>query len=238
MNFPLLPVDWYLLREVTGNRYLLRSSTENALFITSTGHVYVSRWLITLVTIPLLDFVMIHWIRWNPFWKNSIVFGPFQVRSRKTTRRIYRVDGLVQWWTAALTQYDMIWYDMKMLPAQADVLICWASLWTLLFWCRALCSSYSHLINLHFLPSSSTSVSYLLLLLPHLLLLLFHLLFQFLVPLPLINSSVPSYYFFIFFIHPLLFSLSSFNSSWFSSFFSLFLTLLFLFLCFFFLRGF
>ena len=55
-------------------------------------------------------------------------------------------------------------------------------------------------------------------------------------PFPLINSSVPSYSFwtslFIFFIHPLLFSLSSFNSNWFSSFFSLFfiLTLLFLFL--------
>ena len=124
---------------------------------------------------------------------------------------------------------------MMMLPAQADMPICWASLWTLLFWWRVLCSSYFHFIHLHFLPSSSTSVSYLLL--PHLF-------FQFLVPFPLINSSVPSYSFwtspFHFFIYPLLFSLSSFNSNWFSSFFSLFfiLTLLFLSLCFSFFRGF
>ena len=51
---------WYL--QVTGNRYLPRGSNENALFITSTGNVdlSVSRWVITLVTIPLLEFVMIH----------------------------------------------------------------------------------------------------------------------------------------------------------------------------------
>ena len=59
-NFPLLPVDWYLFQVVTGNRYLPRSSTDKALFITSTGNVSVSRWVITLVTIPLLDLVMIH----------------------------------------------------------------------------------------------------------------------------------------------------------------------------------
>ena len=59
-NFPLLPVDWYVFQVVTGNRYLPRGSNENALFITSTGNVSVSRWVLTLVTIPLLDFVMIH----------------------------------------------------------------------------------------------------------------------------------------------------------------------------------
>ena len=59
-NFPLLPVDWYLFRVVTGNRYLLRGSNKNALFIISTGNVSVGRWVITLVTIPLLDFVMIY----------------------------------------------------------------------------------------------------------------------------------------------------------------------------------
>ena len=58
-NFPLLLVDWYLFRVVTGKRYLPRGSNENALFITSTGNVSVSRWVITLVTIPLLDFAMI-----------------------------------------------------------------------------------------------------------------------------------------------------------------------------------
>ena len=73
-NFPLLSVDLYLSRVVTGNRYLPRVSNENALFITSTSNVSVSRWVITLVTIPLLDFVMIHricWIQRNSFRNNS-----------------------------------------------------------------------------------------------------------------------------------------------------------------------
>ena len=59
-NFPLLSVDWYLFRVVSGNRYLPRDSNENTLYITCTGNASVSRWVIPLVTIPLLDFVMIH----------------------------------------------------------------------------------------------------------------------------------------------------------------------------------
>ena len=59
-NFPLLPVDWYLFPVVIGNRYIPRGSNETALYITSTGNVSVARWVIPLVTIPLLDFVMIH----------------------------------------------------------------------------------------------------------------------------------------------------------------------------------
>ena len=43
--FPPLPVDWYLFQVVTGIRYLPRGSNENALFITSTGSVSVSRWV-------------------------------------------------------------------------------------------------------------------------------------------------------------------------------------------------
>ena len=61
---------------VTGNKFLPRVSNENALLITSAGNVSVSRWIITLVTIPLLDLVMIHWIQriqWNSFKENSIV---------------------------------------------------------------------------------------------------------------------------------------------------------------------
>ena len=58
-NFPELPVDWYLFPVMSDKRYLPRSSNDNALYISSTGNVYVSRWLITLVTIPLLEFVMI-----------------------------------------------------------------------------------------------------------------------------------------------------------------------------------
>ena len=58
--FPLLFVGWYLLRVVIGNGYLSRDSNENTLYITSTGNVYVARWVIPLVTILLLDLVMIH----------------------------------------------------------------------------------------------------------------------------------------------------------------------------------
>ena len=59
-NFPLLSVGWYLFAVVNGNRYLPRGNNENALFITSTGNVFVASWLIPLVTVPLLDLVMIH----------------------------------------------------------------------------------------------------------------------------------------------------------------------------------
>ena len=59
-NFPLLPVDWYLFQVVTFNRYSPRDSNENAPFITSTSNVSVSSLVITLATISLLDFVMIH----------------------------------------------------------------------------------------------------------------------------------------------------------------------------------
>ena len=50
-NFPRLSVGWYLFRVVSGSKYLPRDSIENAPYI-----------LLALATIPLLDFVMIHWI--------------------------------------------------------------------------------------------------------------------------------------------------------------------------------
>ena len=59
-NFPLLSVVWYLFRVVSSNRYLPKVCNENALYITSIGNVFVSRWVIALVAIPLLDSVMIH----------------------------------------------------------------------------------------------------------------------------------------------------------------------------------
>ena len=59
-DFPLLSVGWYLFRVVAGNRNLLSGSNRNALYITSTGNVSVARWVIPLVTIPLLDLVTIH----------------------------------------------------------------------------------------------------------------------------------------------------------------------------------
>ena len=57
-NFPLLTVGWYLFPVVNGNRYLPGGSNENALFITSTGNVFLASWVIPLVTVPLLDLVM------------------------------------------------------------------------------------------------------------------------------------------------------------------------------------
>ena len=59
-NSPLLSVGRYLFGVVTGNRYLPRGSNGNALYITDTGNVLVARRVIHLVTIPLMDFVMIH----------------------------------------------------------------------------------------------------------------------------------------------------------------------------------
>ena len=50
-NFPLLTVGWHLFRVVSCNGYVPRSST---------GNVFVARWVIPFVTIPLLDLVMIH----------------------------------------------------------------------------------------------------------------------------------------------------------------------------------
>ena len=52
-NFPQLSVGWYLFRVVSGNRNLPRGSNENRLYITSTGNVFVARWVIPLVTIAL-----------------------------------------------------------------------------------------------------------------------------------------------------------------------------------------
>ena len=59
-NFPLLFVGRYLLRVVSGNRYLPRGSNENTLCITNTGNVSGARWVIPLVTILLLNLVKIH----------------------------------------------------------------------------------------------------------------------------------------------------------------------------------
>ena len=56
----LLFLDWYFFSLVTGNRYLRRGSNGNVLCITTTFNVFVGRWVMPLVTIPFLDFNMIH----------------------------------------------------------------------------------------------------------------------------------------------------------------------------------
>ena len=45
-DFPLLSVGWCLFRVVSGNRYLPRGSNENALYITGTGNVSITRGVI------------------------------------------------------------------------------------------------------------------------------------------------------------------------------------------------
>ena len=60
MEIPLLSLVCYMVNMVSDTRYLPRGSNENTLCITTTGYVFVNRWAIPLVTIPFLDFVMIH----------------------------------------------------------------------------------------------------------------------------------------------------------------------------------
>ena len=59
-NFSLLSVGWYLFTVVSGNRYLPQDSNENTLCITSPGNVYLTRWVMPMVTILLWDLIMIH----------------------------------------------------------------------------------------------------------------------------------------------------------------------------------
>ena len=59
-NFPLLSLGWFLFKVVIDSRYLLSWSNENAPYNTNPGNIFVASWVITLVTIPLSDLVMIH----------------------------------------------------------------------------------------------------------------------------------------------------------------------------------
>ena len=66
----------YDLWFTTENRYHPRDSNGNIFFTTTLRNVSVIRYGVPLVTILLLDFVLIHWIRhiqWNSFRKNSNV---------------------------------------------------------------------------------------------------------------------------------------------------------------------
>ena len=59
-KFPFLPLVWYLLNVVNGNRHQTRGRNGNGLSITTTGNVLVARWVLPLVTRPIFNFVMIH----------------------------------------------------------------------------------------------------------------------------------------------------------------------------------
>ena len=60
--FPLLSLGWYLFTVVHHNGYLTRDSNGNAHSVTMNGNASAASWVIPLVTIPCLEFVMIHCI--------------------------------------------------------------------------------------------------------------------------------------------------------------------------------
>ena len=51
---------WYQFDVVSNNSHQTRVSSGNTLSITTTGNVFVARWVLPLVTRPVLNFVMIH----------------------------------------------------------------------------------------------------------------------------------------------------------------------------------
>ena len=73
--FPLIPLVTYLLPLTTLNIYLTRDSNGNFFFTTTWRNISVVRYGVSLVTILLLDFFLIHriqWILWKLFRENSI----------------------------------------------------------------------------------------------------------------------------------------------------------------------
>ena len=63
-TFSLLSLGRYLLPLTTLNRYLSRHSNKNFIFTTSSKNITITKHGVFLVTIPILCFVMIHWIQW------------------------------------------------------------------------------------------------------------------------------------------------------------------------------
>ena len=73
--FSLLPPGRYLLPVTTGNRYQSTGSSRKFFVTTTSRNITIVRCRMSLVTILVMDFVMIHWIRWiqrKLFRKNSI----------------------------------------------------------------------------------------------------------------------------------------------------------------------
>ena len=74
--FSLLPLGRYLLPVTTQKRYQSTGSSGKFFFTTTSRNVTIVRCRMSLVTMLVLDFVMIHWIRWiqrKSFRKNSNV---------------------------------------------------------------------------------------------------------------------------------------------------------------------
>ena len=60
IKYPLLRLSRYLFGGVSGERYVARGCKENILCVAISGNVTVSRFVLPVVVIPLLDFVMIY----------------------------------------------------------------------------------------------------------------------------------------------------------------------------------
>ena len=73
ISFPLLALVRYLLPFTLVNSYITRCSWENLLFATASRNVSIINCGVFLVTIPLLDFLIFHWIQWKSLRENSIV---------------------------------------------------------------------------------------------------------------------------------------------------------------------
>ena len=77
ITFLLLVLVRYLLLFTPVNSYLTRCSWENLIFATTSGNISVIRYGVSQVTIPLLDLLIFHWIKWihrKSFRENSIMY--------------------------------------------------------------------------------------------------------------------------------------------------------------------
>ena len=69
--FSLIPLGRYLLPVTTWNRNQSTGSSGKFFFTTKSRNVTIVRCRMSLVTIVVMDFVMIHWIQRKSFRKNS-----------------------------------------------------------------------------------------------------------------------------------------------------------------------
>ena len=78
----LLPLGRFQLPLSIMNKHILSGSSSYFLFATSFCNVSIAIHWMSLAPIPLLDFVMIHWIQQKVFWRISIVFFAEKIHSK------------------------------------------------------------------------------------------------------------------------------------------------------------
>ena len=72
MIFTEFSESWVNLPFTPVNSYLTRCSWENLHFATTSWNISDISYSVSLVTLPLLDLFIFHWIQWKSFRKNSI----------------------------------------------------------------------------------------------------------------------------------------------------------------------